>query len=126
MYSASENAFKGIYTSLPKPGGGEFGIYYSLHGLNDPRIVKKEDVEKIIDWERTASKQVEVLFKPAHVLLQDFTGVPAVVDLAGMPDAMNKLGSDPNKINPWYAILSNFDVLVFFNDNVANSESTLK
>ncbi|RZC70085.1 hypothetical protein C5167_033394 [Papaver somniferum] len=57
-------------------------------------------------------------FKPARVLLQyffvfhDFTGVPAVIDLACMRDTMNKLGSDSNKINPWYAILSNFDVMV--------------
>ncbi|MCI01116.1 aconitate hydratase, partial [Trifolium medium] len=43
---------------------------------------------------------VEIPFKPARVLLQDFTGVPAVVDLASMRDAMNKLGSDSNKINP--------------------------
>ncbi|GFY99146.1 aconitase 1 [Actinidia rufa] len=119
---ASENAFKGILTSLPKPGGGEFGKFYSLPALNDPRIgklpysvrillesairncdnfqVTKEDVEKIIDWEKTSPKQVEIPFKPARVLLQDFTGVPAVVDLACMRDAMNKLGSDSGKINP--------------------------
>ncbi|ESQ36924.1 hypothetical protein EUTSA_v10002387mg [Eutrema salsugineum] len=119
---ASEHPFKGIFTSLPKPGGGEFGKFYSLPALNDPRIdklpysirillesairncdnfqVTKEDVEKIVDWEKTAPKQVEIPFKPARVLLQDFTGVPAVVDLACMRDAMNKLGSDSNKINP--------------------------
>ncbi|AES88126.1 putative aconitate hydratase [Medicago truncatula] len=119
---ASENPFKGNLTSLPKPGGGEFGKFYSLPSLNDPRIdklpysirillesairncdnfqVTKEDVEKIIDWENTSTKQVEIPFKPARVLLQDFTGVPAVVDLACMRDAMNKLGSDSNKINP--------------------------
>ncbi|KAL1362778.1 hypothetical protein HN51_010995 [Arachis hypogaea] len=119
---ASENPFKGNLTSLPKPGGGEFGKFYSLPSLNDPRVdklpysirillesairncdnfqVKKEDVEKIIDWENTSPKQVEIPFKPARVLLQDFTGVPAVVDLACMRDAMNKLGSDSNKINP--------------------------
>ncbi|KAK9268939.1 hypothetical protein L1049_000705 [Liquidambar formosana] len=119
---ASENAFKGILTSLPKPGGGEFGKFYSLPALNDPRIdrlpysirillesairncdnfqVTKDDVEKIIDWENTSPKQVEIPFKPARVLLQDFTGVPAVVDLACMRDAMNTLGSDSNKINP--------------------------
>lgn len=119
---ASENPFKANLTSLPKPGGGEFGKFYSLPSLNDPRIdrlpysirillesairncdnfqVKKEDVEKIIDWENTSPKQVEIPFKPARVLLQDFTGVPAVVDLACMRDAMNKLGSDSNKINP--------------------------
>ncbi|KAF5458346.1 hypothetical protein F2P56_022383 [Juglans regia] len=119
---ASENPFKANLTSLPKPGGGEFGKFYSLPSLNDPRIeklpysirillesairncdnfqVKKEDVEKIIDWEKSSPKQVEIPFKPARVLLQDFTGVPAVVDLACMRDAMNKLGSDSNKINP--------------------------
>ncbi|KAL5577754.1 hypothetical protein UlMin_019453 [Ulmus minor] len=119
---ASEHAFENIVTSLPKPGGGEFGKFYSLPALNDPRIgrlpysirillesairncdnfeVTKEDVEKIIDWENTYSKQVEIPFKPARVLLQDFTGVPAVVDLACMRDAMKRLGSDPNKINP--------------------------
>ncbi|XP_022968942.1 aconitate hydratase, cytoplasmic-like [Cucurbita maxima] len=119
---AAQNPFKENLTSLPKPGGGEFGKYYSLPSLNDPRIdklpysikillesairncdnfqLKKEDVEKIIDWENSSPKQVEIPFKPARVLLQDFTGVPAVVDLACMRDAMNKLGSDSNKINP--------------------------
>ncbi|KAK9084822.1 hypothetical protein Sjap_025233 [Stephania japonica] len=119
---AAENAFKGILTSLSNPGGGEFGKYYSLPALNDPRVdklpysikillesairncdgfqVTKEDVEKIIDWENSSPKQVEIPFKPARVLLQDFTGVPAVVDLAAMRDAMNNLGSDSNKINP--------------------------
>ncbi|KAG7987856.1 hypothetical protein I3843_03G155200 [Carya illinoinensis] len=119
---ASENPFKANLTSLPKVGGGEFGKFYSLPSFNDPRIeklpysirillesairncdnfqVKKEDVEKIIDWEKSSPKQVEIPFKPARVLLQDFTGVPAVVDLACMRDAMNELGSDSNKINP--------------------------
>ncbi|KAJ3679381.1 hypothetical protein LUZ60_017392 [Juncus effusus] len=119
---ANENPFKGILTSLPKPGGGEYGKFFSLPALNDPRVEKlpysirillesairncdnfqvtKNDVEKIIDWENSAPKLVEIPFKPARVLLQDFTGVPAVVDLACMRDAMNKLGSDSNKINP--------------------------
>uniref|UniRef100_A0A1D1XIT2 Aconitate hydratase n=1 Tax=Anthurium amnicola TaxID=1678845 RepID=A0A1D1XIT2_9ARAE len=116
------NSYESILTSLSKPGGGEFGKYYSLPALNDPRIdklpysirillesairncdefqVTGKDVEKIIDWENTSPKQVEIPFKPARVLLQDFTGVPAVVDLASMRDAMSKLSSDPNKINP--------------------------
>ncbi|XVF33987.1 hypothetical protein REPUB_Repub18cG0018200 [Reevesia pubescens] len=97
---ASEHPFKGVVTSLPKPGGGEFGKFYSVPALNDPRIVTKNDVEKIIDWENTSPKQVEIPFKPARVLLQDFTGVPAVVDLASMRDAMKNLGNDPKKINP--------------------------
>ncbi|KAM1996973.1 hypothetical protein ACFX15_029860 [Malus domestica] len=62
--------------------------------------VTKEDVEKIVDWENTSPKQFEVPFKPARVLLQDFTGVPAVIDLACIRDALKKLGKDPNKINP--------------------------
>ncbi|ESQ54648.1 hypothetical protein EUTSA_v10024325mg [Eutrema salsugineum] len=120
--SASEHAYKDILTSLPKPGGGEYGKYYSLPALNDPRIdrlpysirillesairncdnyqVTKDDVEKIIDWENTSTKQVETAFKPARVILQGVTGVPALVDLASMRDAMKNLGSDPNKINP--------------------------
>nr|CBE71056.1 aconitate hydratase 1 [Citrus x clementina] len=119
---ATENPFKSILKTLQRPDGGEFGKYYSLPALNDPRIgklpysikillesairncdefqVKSKDVEKIIDWETTSPKQVEIPFKPARVLLQDFTGVPAVVDLACMRDAMNKLGGDSNKINP--------------------------
>lgn len=119
---ASSNPFASILKTLEKPGGGEFGKYYSLPALGDPRIdklpysirillesairncdefqVKAKDVEKIIDWENSSPKQVEIPFKPARVLLQDFTGVPAVVDLACMRDAMNKLGGDSNKINP--------------------------
>lgn len=64
--------------------------------------VTKLDVEKILDWENNQSLQqgVEVSFKPARVILQDFTGVPAVVDFAAMRDAVKKLGGDPNKINP--------------------------
>ncbi|EEC83022.1 hypothetical protein OsI_28099 [Oryza sativa Indica Group] len=120
--AAAEHPFKNILTTLPKPGGGEYGKFYSLPALNDPRIdklpysirillesairncdnfqVNQNDVEKIIDWENTSPKLAEIPFKPARVLLQDFTGVPAVVDLAAMRDAMAKLGSDANKINP--------------------------
>ncbi|KAL5819052.1 hypothetical protein ACOSQ3_022987 [Xanthoceras sorbifolium] len=119
---ATENPFKSILKTLERPDGGEFGKYYSLPALNDSRIdklpysirillesairncdefqVKSKDVEKIIDWEITSPKQVEIPFKPARVLLQDFTGVPAVVDLACMRDAMNNLGGNSNKINP--------------------------
>ncbi|XP_023518525.1 aconitate hydratase-like [Cucurbita pepo subsp. pepo] len=119
---AIQNPFNSILKTLENPEGGVFGKYYSLPALNDPRIerlpysirillesairncdefaVKANDVEKIIDWENTAPKLVEIPFKPARVLLQDFTGVPAVVDLACMRDAMNRLGGDSNKINP--------------------------
>lgn len=62
--------------------------------------VKSEDVEKILDWENTSTKDVEIPFKPARVILQDFTGVPAVVDLASMRDVVAKLGKNPELINP--------------------------
>lgn len=53
-----------------------------------------------MNWKDTSNQKVELPFKPSRVLLQDFTGVPAVVDLAAMRDAVKKLGSDPSKINP--------------------------
>uniref|UniRef100_A0A1I7ZEU1 Cytoplasmic aconitate hydratase n=1 Tax=Steinernema glaseri TaxID=37863 RepID=A0A1I7ZEU1_9BILA len=62
--------------------------------------VLKSDVEAILDWENSQHKQLEIPFKPARVILQDFTGVPAVVDLAAMRDAVKSLGADPSKINP--------------------------
>ena len=62
--------------------------------------VRKEDVEAIATWDRTAEPSKEIAFTPARVVMQDFTGVPAVVDLAAMRDAMADLGGDANKINP--------------------------
>jgi len=62
--------------------------------------VKADDVERILAWEKNSSLGLDIPFKPARVILQDFTGVPAVVDLAAMRDAMKRLGGDPAKINP--------------------------
>lgn len=64
--------------------------------------VKQQDVENILNWEQNQSLEagIEVPFKPARVILQDFTGVPAVVDFAAMRDAVKNLGGDPQKINP--------------------------
>jgi aconitate hydratase len=62
--------------------------------------VRKDDVEAIATWDHTAEPSKEIAFTPARVVMQDFTGVPAVVDLAAMRDAMADLGGDPNKINP--------------------------
>ncbi|HZB95397.1 MAG TPA: aconitase family protein, partial [Herpetosiphonaceae bacterium] len=59
-----------------------------------------DDVRALARWTPDGAGGREVQFKPARVLLQDFTGVPAVVDLAAMRDAMKKLGGDPAKINP--------------------------
>ena len=58
------------------------------------------DIEALANWDAKAEPNTEIAFTPARVLMQDFTGVPAVVDLAAMRDAMDKLGGDPNKINP--------------------------
>ncbi|HXS34349.1 MAG TPA: aconitate hydratase, partial [Solirubrobacterales bacterium] len=68
--------------------------------LEDGTSVTAADVEAIAGWAPTAEPSVEIPFQPARVLMQDFTGVPAVVDLAAMRDAMAEIGGDPEKINP--------------------------
>jgi aconitate hydratase len=65
----------------------------------DGNIVNTEDIEAIADWGKS-SDPVEVPYKPSRVILQDFTGVPCVVDLAAMRGVVNKMGLDPAKINP--------------------------
>ena len=62
--------------------------------------ITKEDIEKIAQWGPETAGKVEIPFKPARVVLQDFTGVPSVVDLAALRSAMQRLGGDPKKINP--------------------------
>jgi aconitate hydratase len=66
----------------------------------DARFVHAADVEALASWNLKGSVQKEISFAPARVLLQDFTGVPAVVDLAAMRDGILRLGGDPNKVNP--------------------------
>ena len=107
------------YTQTVKAGGRECGIVpitddpraaslpYSLKILlenllrfEDGRTVRAGDIEALLDWDPQAEPTQEIAFRPARVLLQDFTGVPAVVDLAAMRDAMVALGGDPGKINP--------------------------
>ncbi len=66
----------------------------------DGRSVKKDDIENLARWEPASPDRKEIAFMPARVLLQDFTGVPAVADFAGMRDAMARMGGDPRKINP--------------------------
>ncbi|EEA06121.1 aconitate hydratase, putative [Cryptosporidium muris RN66] len=100
------------------------GYYFSLKKLNDPRLyklpycirvllenlirncdnylIKKVDIENILDWRNTSKKgNVDISYFPSRVLLQDFTGVPAIVDLAAMRDAiLSKYGLSPEIINP--------------------------
>ena len=66
----------------------------------DGRVVKETDLENIVGWRKTYDAPVEIPYHPARVLMQDFTGVPAVVDLAAMRDAVKALGKDPGKVNP--------------------------
>ncbi len=68
--------------------------------LEDGESVTADDVEAIATWDAAAEPSAEIPFQPARVLMQDFTGVPAIVDLAAMRDAMDDLGSDAAKINP--------------------------
>ena len=112
------NPFQSCYKSLP----GFDASYYDIQAINDPRLAKlpfsirvllesavrncdefevtSQDVETILNWEESSKAQTEIPFKPARVILQDLTGVPAVVDLASMRDAMGRLGGDPSRINP--------------------------
>src|SRR5689334_22087985 len=62
--------------------------------------VRAADVEALARWDPKAEPEREIAFSPSRVLLQDFTGVPCVVDLAAMRDAMTRLGGDPKRINP--------------------------
>ena len=62
--------------------------------------ITREDVERIARWSPETAGQEEIPFKPARVIMQDFTGVPAVVDLAAMRDAMAEMGGDPKEVNP--------------------------
>ena len=68
--------------------------------FEDGKTVTEEDVKAIVDWQNERRSDREIQYRPARVLMQDFTGVPCVVDLAAMRDAITKLGGDAAKINP--------------------------
>ncbi len=76
----------------------------NLLRYEDDRSVTTEDIQAIADWLKTKSSTKEIAYRPARVLMQDFTGVPAVVDLAAMREAMVSLGGDVEKINPLSAV----------------------
>jgi aconitate hydratase len=88
--------FKGIDT-LP------YSIRVLLENLlryEDGKTVTRQDIEAVANWDPDAAPTTEIGFRPSRVLLQDFTGVPAVVDLAAMRDQFAKMGGDPSRINP--------------------------
>jgi aconitate hydratase len=72
----------------------------NLLRCEDGITVTRDDIQALADWNPQAEPNREIQYRPARVLMQDFTGVPAVVDLAAMRDAMQQLGGDPDKINP--------------------------
>ena len=72
----------------------------NLLRYEDGRTVTLDDVKALSEWVKNKKSSREIAYRPARVLMQDFTGVPAVVDLAAMRDAMTELGGDPEKINP--------------------------
>src|SRR3954451_341326 len=72
----------------------------NLLRTEDGRNVKADDIRALASWNGKSRPEKEIAFTPSRVLMQDFTGVPAVVDLAAMRDAMKTLGGDPALINP--------------------------
>src|SRR6187455_2772192 len=116
--TAEKNGLKGI-SRLP------FSLKVLLENLlrfEDGRSVKKEDIQALAHWLRDKTSDHEIAFRPARVLMQDFTGVPAVVDLAAMRDAMKMLGGDPKRINPLVPVDLVIDHSVavnFFGSNTA-------
>jgi aconitate hydratase len=87
----------------PRVGRLPFALKILLENLlrrEDGRFVRADDIAALADWDPAARVRREIAFTPARVLLQDFTGVPAVVDLAAMRDAVVRLGGDPTRINP--------------------------
>src|SRR6201995_326108 len=96
LTAAEKNGLKGI-SQLP------YSMRVLLENLlrhEDEQTVTKDDIQAVAAWTKTRTSDREIAFRPARVLMQDLTGVPAVVDLAAMRDAMKKLGGDPEKINP--------------------------
>jgi aconitate hydratase len=96
LAAAEKNGLKGI-SKLP------YSMKVLLENLlrhEDGKTVTQGDIRAVAGWAKTRSSNKEIAFRPARVLMQDLTGVPAVVDLAAMRDAMKALGGDPEKINP--------------------------
>ena len=116
--TAERNGLKGI-SRLP------FSMKVLLENLlrnEDGRTVTKDDIKAFAEWLKTKTSDHEFAFRPARVLMQDFTGVPAVVDLAAMRDAMKALGGDPKKINPLVPVdlvIDHSVAVTFFGNNQA-------
>jgi aconitate hydratase len=92
-----------VVQAHPRAARLPFSLKILLENLlrhEDGLTVRKQDIEALANWDPKAQPDTEIAFTPARVLLQDFTGVPAVVDLAAMRNAMVNMGDEPKKINP--------------------------
>ena len=116
--AAEKNGLKGI-SKLP------YSMKVLLENMlrnEDDRTVKKADIVAFSKWASKKTLEHEIAFRPARVLMQDFTGVPAVVDLAAMRNAMKALGGDAEKINPLVPVdlvIDHSVIVNFFGDNKA-------
>ena len=123
--AAEKNGLKGI-SKLP------YSMKVLLENLlrnEDDRTVKKADIIAVSKWLRKRKLEHEVAFRPARVLMQDFTGVPAVVDLAAMRNAMQALGGDAEKINPLVPVdlvIDHSVIVNFFGDNKAFGKNVVE
>ncbi len=88
---------------IPEAAGLPYSLKILLENLlrtEDGRTVRADDIEALARWQPQAEPSREIAFTPSRILLQDFTGVPAVVDFAAMRQAMKRMGGDPRRINP--------------------------
>jgi len=123
--AAEKNGLKGI-SKLP------YSMKVLLENLlrhEDGRTVTKADLVAVSKWLRKRALEHEISFRPARVLMQDFTGVPAVVDLAAMRNAMQALGGDAEKINPLVPVdlvIDHSVIVNFFGDNKAFGKNVVE
>src|SRR3954471_14673276 len=123
--AAEKNGLKGI-SKLP------YSMKVLLENLlrfEDDRTVTKADIVAVSKWLKSRKLEHEISFRPARVLMQDFTGVPAVVDLAAMRNAMQALGGDAEKINPLVPVdlvIDHSVIVNFFGDNKAFGKNVVE
>ncbi len=121
LLEAEKNGLKGI-SKLPK---SLKVILENLLRYEDEKTVTKDQIQELRNWLQNKKSNTEIAYRPARVLLQDYTGIPAVADLAAMREAVKKKNKDPNKINP----LSNVDLVIDHSvqvDQFANKNSLEK
>lgn len=99
-YFSINEAEKKLKTDLSRMPCSLKVVLENLLRFEDGRIVTTDDIKACVNWLKNQKINHEIAYTPARVLMQDFTGVPAVVDLAAMRDAMISLGGNPIKINP--------------------------